>query len=897
MIMIKRGLIVILVLFLLSNFVYAAEYVDSNLSINKFGPNSNLKGYLTFNFTEIKPFDTALVVHIGNVVRNLRIIEILNKSGLLTSSNFHLFEARYTNSSLPMNEVTVTLDNNMYSKVEVGIDLRSEGTVEEIRNVSFNVGPSAGSSLNDVSIYLGEKRIYRYRKDIKNGWAPLDRSYISSSQSDAEVTGGSIFCQLVNVNDSGEYMINVSLKKFSSNSPQAKVNLTLISSDLPINTNPDCSNPETPCCELPNLNTITTTFANYACSLRKNIPDTRQEYLCMYTNSSDTETYYALGSNSASNGKGYLNGNAIPRNFFIFGEYATYDRKLATTVQANLSVDDFNEYRTARGGTLLIPLNITSMTGSGGVVLNGLNFKYTSHSLQSTLRQFTKITSSPKSFNYTGTISLDLNKYQELTTPQSTGSYKYYVDFASQRSRDVDFEVVEASKAFIIVSNLNPSKNEIVTFDANSSTPVSGRNITNYLWNFGDGTNASGILVNHAFNDTKNYDVRLEVIDSSGISGTDTVVIQVQNTTTSTDAINSSLNAIAAFLGTVQSSPQQVKDTVKLIGLEQSLMSLQSNLTLIKLNYDTLMGNTSINESIKSARGALLIQQASTFTGKIPLSIKVDSSTFSGKITGLNQVTTCCEFTTEILKTKLLAAQKEVKVDAEARIVKLTYPGKTENFMLIKKDITGSGAKVYEFVPAGITIEKANVFVGGEPSPTGNVYAFKPTNQIIYKINEVDLSKALQTRTAVLPADLNSVVVVTGTPKEEPIEIEIKTECGNKVCENDETESSCPKDCKESSTTNFVIILIGALILISCIIYFGLFFNGGLFKGDKPIIRNVQQTNQLFKTQQDHDAVKSFIQSSLNKGLGEDKIHVVLKSKGWKDEQITTVLKEIKMKK
>jgi len=43
--------------------------------------------------------------------------------------------------------------------------------------------------------------------------------------------------------------------------------------------------------------------------------------------------------------------------------------------------------------------------------------------------------------------------------------------------------------------------------------------------------------------------------------------------------------------------------------------------------------------------------------------------------------------------------------------------------------------------------------------------------------------------------------------------------------------------------------------------------------------------------------VKDFVNDSLNKGLSEDKIKVALKSKGWNDMQINSVINETKLSK
>ena len=54
-----------------------------------------------------------------------------------------------------------------------------------------------------------------------------------------------------------------------------------------------------------------------------------------------------------------------------------------------------------------------------------------------------------------------------------------------------------------------------ITFDANNSTDSDG-NITEYKWDFGDGTSAVGATVTHQYEITNTYPVSLTVIDNNG---------------------------------------------------------------------------------------------------------------------------------------------------------------------------------------------------------------------------------------------------------------------------------------------------------------------------------------------------------------------------------------------
>lgn len=68
-----------------------------------------------------------------------------------------------------------------------------------------------------------------------------------------------------------------------------------------------------------------------------------------------------------------------------------------------------------------------------------------------------------------------------------------------------------------------------LTFDGTASRPASG-NITLYQWDFGDGTTASGGMVQHTYTNAWRYTVRLTVTDSGGAVGVAQTVCSIGGT-------------------------------------------------------------------------------------------------------------------------------------------------------------------------------------------------------------------------------------------------------------------------------------------------------------------------------------------------------------------------------
>jgi len=76
--------------------------------------------------------------------------------------------------------------------------------------------------------------------------------------------------------------------------------------------------------------------------------------------------------------------------------------------------------------------------------------------------------------------------------------------------------------------------NQTVTFDASNSTPGDFSTLTNYAWNFSDGTgifNVSTPQTTHSFTQQGNYTVMLTVLDSASRTASTSATVQVQNAT------------------------------------------------------------------------------------------------------------------------------------------------------------------------------------------------------------------------------------------------------------------------------------------------------------------------------------------------------------------------------
>ena len=124
----------------------------------------------------------------------------------------------------------------------------------------------------------------------------------------------------------------------------------------------------------------------------------------------------------------------------------------------------------------------------------------------------------------------------------NTGTYYYTTivpfpdDFLGKNNINVNIGRSHAEKELLILNNkpiANAGQNrlvplnDVVNFDAFGSVDVEDLRNLRYEWEFGDGSHASGVKVNHIFTARGVYPVTLKVIDSENDFGVSRVLINV----------------------------------------------------------------------------------------------------------------------------------------------------------------------------------------------------------------------------------------------------------------------------------------------------------------------------------------------------------------------------------
>ncbi len=878
----KRGMIFVMLLFLAGT----AYSINLHLSLenDKVGPSSIFDGFLRFNFTEQIPLDDEIIFNSGGSLSPVTLGEMLNAAGV--RNNIDIIAETYTSAGKSGN---VNVLNN---QIKAGFDLRGSAANPRspneviIETASFRINANRGS-VNNPRIFIGEDLVYQYR-GMETGWRDLERLHLSNLNTNGLSVGISdtgVYCQNMNVSASGKYKIKTIVKKNPGTAVGLNVSMIDAGGDIAY---PLCDE-RNPCSTIQNSD-ITNSFSAVSAIIEKDIPQTTEQYLCVFPAEQPSEPgdLFSMRVNEDGTGNGIISGVQSEWNFYIYGEYRTYNHVLNAGTNANVNLNSvfLNNYmlglESCEEDCMIIPLNATFESGLE-FGLSNLNLNYLLNGITNVEeREFSLITLIPETARYNGNAVVDLSSLENVRSPAALGNYLLSASLNEVLSNEINFSVVPAPSAFIRYGPFNPGVNEEINFDGTSSTPVENRSIALYSWEFGDGNTRSEATATHFYSAPGNYRVKLKVTDTEGISNIDSLIVRVSNVSIGTaELINETKHTINLFLDNLQRSQQKVADTAETIGLKAELLGFQTELDGLLLEYNRV----SANATNASMRLTPIRQRTSEIAANVPLRFSVDSSTFSGGITGPNQLPSCCEFTTEASRNKMFFSQRDVTVNAEARVVSIEYlESRTDGFILIKKDIIGSGAKVYEIMPFGMQIR--DILDGGNfSSPTPNVYSFPFTNHLAYTVSSTNLIQALQARTAVLPVNLESVEAPEGD-----VEVVFESECGNNLCEDDESTESCAQDCEPSNAGTYIIILI-ALLVTGLVVYFGFFFKGGFFKKITH-----KSAGHLFKNERDYHAVVNFVLNAMSKKVAKEKIISALKSKGWKENQINSVFEAIEKK-
>ncbi|MBI5391958.1 PKD domain-containing protein, partial [Candidatus Woesearchaeota archaeon] len=846
----KRGIVLVFLLLFLQT---ALAGFTINLTRESVGPDQPFDGYIELNYTTTLPSDAVFNFTAANSSFLVSLRDLLkNNWNVKTIPSFYKKGSSSASASYVFNRPGTVLAG--------ALDLSENGAnkpqdVLDVQKATFTIEGTTAQGIypSDVRLFVGNSLFYTYKGQFLEPaqYAPFNSSYVNGSASGSKnMRGGKndVFCEQVQLQPSEEYQIRVTLSGIDDASQT--INATI--SDIPVL---DCT--QTSCCQLhPSLSQLEPT-----CVLKKDVQSTQLSYLCVSVEGGESDkTYYRLATdNDPRVVSGYYNGQAVNLDYHIFGAWRTYERRLLSSKTINASTDVLNIYKEK---SLLLPLNISSST-NGIVRLSNLSLEFNTNTGVSTLSSFTSLDFFPEQVNLTSVIRIPFSSLSFLKSPSDYGSYlPFFVQFMNSRSDKLYFHVIPAPVPVIRMSTTTPNVNDIVRFDGSQSYSPQNRVLVRYYWDFGDGSNATGMNTTHAYTQTKNFTGILTVYDEKNIAGTRSFTITLAGSTLNIGEQLTQLDNTTASTLQLFSSPS-LKTLSQDLHLPQQVQALQANISSLKKEYITIDLNNTLNDTerdilFQGIRGRLHLVSAS-----LPVQVRIDQSvTFNPKISSLDEIPSSLNTGNfEQFEEKVFKAQQSVSVTGEARVVSIRYADQhTTSFVLVKKTISGSG-KYYDLFPASISSKQ---YLSEAPEETGSTVSFSSSPFIYLLDGQTPLSQVKNIKTIVLPGVLpdldtgdNNVAV-----------------CGNNKCELGETSSSCANDCGSQPPYLALSILVIVLILglVYIFLYKGKYNFHNLF--GKKMKKNAKE---LFPHEKEYLAVKKYVEQALQKQFLPSQILEALK--------------------
>ncbi len=224
---------------------------------------------------------------------------------------------------------------------------------------------------------------------------------------------------------------------------------------------------------------------------------------------------------------------------------------------------------------------------------------------------------------------------------------------------------------------------------------------------------------------------------------------------------------------------------------------------------------------------------------------------------------------------ELYAFQFKVRVLARLKTYEIEYfSGDKATALMVTKSIAASeplkGITVYEVIPKSaaqsvdsIKFEQVPKVVNPDPVVSWYFADFR----------DADITYVVPAESPAGIFDFKTVIA----PAEEKVEEKPVSECGNAVCEIDETEDSCQEDCGRK--TDWQVVAVAAVAALLVILYAVAFLNVSNF-------RKAALGGMPFKSRSHLDSLESYIAASKSKGMADSKVFVALKQSKWSDAQI-----------
>lgn len=838
----SRNIALLLFIFSILLFSVNASSMNITLTSSIYGNNSLFNGYLNFNVSGNYTFDQTFVANTNGNSYSITIKDWLNNSNIAYSilpSVYDIFGDPFSASQIL---------GNSGSKI-IGFKIPKN---TNIANITLNI-----SGFGDLTVDVGNDNVpdWQYTgSQINWNQETYPLGYDNNSRNDLESSplyGGSTplkRCENINLTfntliPSSKLRVYVQAKKLASG---ADLNVSLSGMSSECRVSDDSMNPDS--------------YIKSYCDFSIDNPQNKNYQICVYAKGGNGNTiYYKIPK--------------LSDYYFITASSANYN----TTISSNAAIQSQAINNKARylinictTSSCIIPFKFT-LNGDGQINLDNILLQDISKN------EFTamyNVIYTTQKISMNSLVKFPLSGFYELITPISQNNYSLKISFNNIDSNSASYSVGNAPNPVITASTTITSYNQTISFSAQGSTSPNG-NIKSYFWDFGDGTNATGISVSHKFSSFGTYTVVLSLDDNLGIKSSKSLTIYIRSQEAELSSLIDDTDSLLYESNTnYNKGSSELRQTYQDLGYSNSINQAQNNLSSIKSKYNSIL----INESIENKEELFksLIDQINIIRSTTPLVLQVDIAQYSDLLpeladipnpSSLNKVVSNIDsFKEEVV----LFNQENIKINADIRKIQVIFIEGNDSFMLIKKSISSSvsGIKVIENFPS--SIEEIQVIYPNNynKSSSYNFIDFGFTRELLYK------SKTLSGTTVVIPSNIS---------------IQKTSVCGDGICNSDETKTSCQVDCQKKFPWGFYIPLF--IIVLLGVIYINFYKGPGNFRDLSNKISVRFRKKRLFTNKEDVDKLTEYVSGVSRRGYTEQQIRSALLKKGWTNEQIDSAFR------
>lgn len=844
--MTKKGLMLLLVLLLIPAVSASFLLNSSNIRTN-YGSGEKVDGTITISFTN----EFINVNLTSNFNNGNKVIDALSEEDY--TCNPLDCSSSYSSTNGEESKIFQLASNQ---KKYLGLSL--DGRINDITGLSFSVTASnQPSCVNPLKIDILDNGVFDGSlKKVGNDYSCVyetGKGCYNNGESDFVDITNTPYCEKIKLIDSERFKIGSWLKKDSSSSPEDNLIMMLF----------NLQGDELASCDLaqPSLS-----GGEVSCYVNYSNPEKQDFYVCVRAENEDTTKYMLKREIDNSNSCGFFGYPGTETeysDYYIFASSAKFE---------NIGRLDFNQanyeniltdiisyaderYNNNCTNRCVIPL---VFYGYNSVSLNvyNLSFKYTSGSGSINSKKFYDVNKQEARFS-SNKIDLDLSKFN-LTLPSETGNYTLVLYI-----RDEEVLSQEISVGSIpVIKSLTPT---IVPAGSNvrltAGIDRAGKNITSYLWNFGDSQEETSVnYVNHIFSEIDEYVVNLQIGTSDGYTTSRNFVI---NSVSPKDSINSTIKKYRSRLSNLTLNLAN-KWYASYVQEVLNISEMQTELRDLELAYYRAENDLEYAEIMNSLSSLNIPSSIQISGSEIPYFLDYEQIDL-GVISQLSEEEAENE---ESVKEGIGRwVEENLNFNLEFVYVNGNYEGSIEQILgVFRLEISNKGdydSKIY------FGINHDGIIKSGDVDYDLNAASFNSVpSEIIFTAENIELDEL----SMYLSPSLSEIE-----------NINISSECNyNDICEEGENSKNCRQDCKPWFRIIFLWIILFAVGIVAYIIMQWWY--------------KVRYETYLFKNRNDIYNILNFISNAKSQGMSDSEINSSLKKSGWTGEQVSYVAKKMRGK-